>query len=500
MGIVQKDAFRTMLLSYLGIIIGYVNKGILFLLILTTNQIGLVNLLLTVGLFFAQVANFGTINTVSKFFWIIRNENRGHYGFFKVMLYTVVVGILITTLLFFFSMKMVTGFYSEKSPDFISYYYWIIPIGIANVMYTLLESYIRAMFKNVISVFVYEVVLRLLLTVLLLTFSFGLFAFDVFIAFFSLIYFVPVLVLFIYFFHLGELKHLKEKITIPKRLTRILFQYGVFSYMNSLGGIAITTIDVTMIASYVGLAGTGVYTTMQFFTSALQIPFRSVFRVASPFVPLHWKERDMIKMNRLYKDVSSVSLFLSLLLFLLVWTNRTELFGLLPQGFEDAQWVFLFLILGRLVDVFTGINVTILVTSKKYRVDMYMTVLMLSLVFVLNLLLIPGYGIIGAALSTAIAVTFSNLLRLVYVWIVFKLHPFRWNQLIIILLGILTLVVSELISFMTDYHFITGLLINSLCVLIFFVLPIFYFRVEEQIVDFIRKFLDKTVGMKVGNR
>ena len=49
MGIVQKDAFRTMLISYVGIVLGYVNKGILFLIILTTEQIGLVNLIISVG-------------------------------------------------------------------------------------------------------------------------------------------------------------------------------------------------------------------------------------------------------------------------------------------------------------------------------------------------------------------------------------------------------------------------------------------------------------------
>jgi hypothetical protein len=61
MGIVQKDALRTMLISYLGIALGYINKGLLFLIILSTAQIGLVNLLISVGTLFAQFANLGTV-------------------------------------------------------------------------------------------------------------------------------------------------------------------------------------------------------------------------------------------------------------------------------------------------------------------------------------------------------------------------------------------------------------------------------------------------------
>ena len=58
MGFVQKDSLRTMLISYVGIGLGYVNKGLLFLLILSTEQIGLINLIVGVGILFAQLSNF----------------------------------------------------------------------------------------------------------------------------------------------------------------------------------------------------------------------------------------------------------------------------------------------------------------------------------------------------------------------------------------------------------------------------------------------------------
>jgi uncharacterized protein YacL len=35
MGYIQKDAFRTMLLSYVGMVLGYVNKGLLFIFLLS---------------------------------------------------------------------------------------------------------------------------------------------------------------------------------------------------------------------------------------------------------------------------------------------------------------------------------------------------------------------------------------------------------------------------------------------------------------------------------
>ena len=48
------------MISYVGIGLGFLNKGLLFLLILSTEQIGLVNLLIAVGILFAQLSNFGS--------------------------------------------------------------------------------------------------------------------------------------------------------------------------------------------------------------------------------------------------------------------------------------------------------------------------------------------------------------------------------------------------------------------------------------------------------
>ena len=49
MGIIKKDALRTMVLSYLGLILGYLNRGVFFILFLTSTQIGLINLIGEMG-------------------------------------------------------------------------------------------------------------------------------------------------------------------------------------------------------------------------------------------------------------------------------------------------------------------------------------------------------------------------------------------------------------------------------------------------------------------
>jgi O-antigen/teichoic acid export membrane protein len=486
MGIIQRDAFRTMIISYLGLVLGYLNKGVLFVFILSTDQIGLINLLISIGLLFAQFSSLGVVNTSWKFFPYFRNKERNNYGFLKLVVSIALIGSVLTTLLAIFFSDSVTSFYRENSSEFIAYYYWVIPIGIANVFYLLFENYLRGLYKNVFPAFVYEILLRLIVTGLLFALYFKTISFDEFLIGNSLSFLIPLLLLVIYLIRLGEIKSFRTKIQIPKRFKFILIKYGLYSYTNSLGAMVVSTLDVAMIASMIGLSGAGVYSTVIYLTSALQVPFRSIIRVSIPFVSLYWKERRMKDMSDLYKDVSTMSLIIGGYLFAVVWASRIELFSFLPKEFAEGIMVFLFLMIGKLFDMYTGINAMILNTSKKYRVDILFTFIMIILVGVLNYILIPYYGIAGAAISTMLAMIVYNLLRLFFVWYNFKVHPFQMNQIPIIGLILATIALGEFIPVLTENIFV-NIFISSSVITMVFGIPMLVFRIEPKLNNYLQK-------------
>ncbi len=498
MGVIQRDAVRTMVISYLGLFLGYLNKAVLFIIILTTEEIGLIGLIVSVGMLFAQLSGLGAVNTTRRFFPFFRNADRNNYGFLKLTFLIVLVGVLISSGMAYLLEDWVIEYYQKKSPDFVNYYYWIIPVGVANILYLLLESHLRAMYKNVFPVFVRDIGLRILVTILLVSLYCELITFHVFLIANCLIFFVPVFVLFGYMIYLKEVRSLNVKVEVFKRFRSILIKYGLFSYMNTLGTVMVTTLDVTMIASFVGLSGVGVYATIMYLTSALQVPYIALFRIASPFVPVYWKERKMKEMEKLYKDVSSMNLIIGSALFLIVWVSRVDVFSILPDEFQPGIWVFLFLMSGRLFDMYMGINSIILLTSKKYKVDILFTLVLLFLVFGLNWILIPIYGIIGAAISTMIALVMYNILRMLFVWYTYKIHPFKLNHSIIIALLFSTLLITEYIPTISD-HFLLNGFIQTLEVLVLFVLPIVYFKLEPQLNDYINKVLVKLKVKKANN-
>jgi len=242
--------------------------------------------------------------------------------------------------------------------------------------------------------------------------------------------------------------------------------------------------DVMMIASMVGLQATGVYTTIMFLVSAIQVPYKSLLRISAPLVAEYWKSNDLVRMQELYKKVSSFGLFSGWITFVFLWLNIDLLFSFLKPEFQSGIWMFFFLMIGKLVDMFFGLNGSIFTTSKKYTYDIYFTLFLIVAVVLLNLLFIPWWGGVGAAISTTIAIVIYNLGRVFMIWKLYQIHPFTLQQFQIIGLGLVTLLFGYFIGLIVVNHWIQ-LIFQSIVLVLVFVLPVYYYKLQPELVTYV---------------
>ncbi len=493
MGYLQRDAMGTMIISYVGMIIGYLNKGLLFLLLFTTEEIGLINLLYSVGILMAQFSNFGAIYSVWKFFPFFRNSEKKHYGFLLLNVILVTIGISLMTLLLVLFRREIELFYWDKSSLFVDYYYLVLPIGFATVYFLLFENYMRGLKKNILPVFVNEFGLRILLLILLLCYWVKIISFNSFLYLFAISHFGPTLILLVYLLRKGELSVDFSSISIPKKFQKVILNFSLYNYLNSLGALVVVSVDVLMLAALKGLEATGVYTMILFLISAIQIPYRSLIRTTAPLVPIYWKEREMVAMDKLYKQVSSMSLIFALFLFSLIWINRDDFFSFLPVEYLAGVYVFFFLMIGRIIDLYFGLNGIILITSKKYKYDLYFTVLLFFLVIALNYLLIPPLGMVGAAIATAITYIIYNTARTILVYRIYKIHPLEKQQLWVIILSVLLLLIFEWLIPNIGNRYI-NIFVRSIVYISTFVCFLIRFHLNEDIINYIRTMMTYLKG------
>jgi len=489
MGIIQRDSFRITVIAFAGAAIGYLNKVFLFPNVLLPEQVGLANLMITIALIYAQVASLGSSNITIRFFPFFIDRSKHHHGFLYAITAFSTAGFVAVSLLVVMFRKPFYEFYHQSSPLLVEYFWYLIPLALATLYFNLFDSYLRSLFRNVFPSLVYEIGLRLFITISVLLLAFGLVDFQGFVIVYVVANCLPAMLVIIYTLIIGQLRLKPISSSLLNRLGKFMVSYGVFSLLNNLSFLLMASIDALMIAGMINLGATGIYTTMVFVTSVMLIPYRSMLRVAGPIVALFWKSKELDKMDALYKKASTVNLVVGAGMFLLIWINMDSLFQFMPAEYAAGKYVFLFLGLGRLVDMAAGINGTILLTSKRYKVDLLFTSGLVVFTVLTNLALIPMFGINGAAVASMTSLVLFNFLRIVYLYRQFHIHPFVSKQLWVPPILLLVIIITGFTGRL-DNTFADIAIRTILAGLAFFV-PIYFLKISEEINQWVSTTLRK---------
>lgn len=428
MGIIQRDSFRVSVISYAGAIIGYLNKIFLFTNFLTTEQVGLANLLVTLSLIYAQISALCTRSIITRFFPFFQDEKQQHHGFLFGVITLASAGFVLATLLFAALRQPFAMLYQDSSPLLVEYAVFLIPMALATLFYNIFESYLRCVYRNLIPSMAHEVLLRVLVTVSITLYALNVVTFAGFVTVYVIAYCVPAILLVLYSGYHGLLAIKPRHSQLMRRLGRIMLVYGLFTLLNNLSTFILVSIDSLMVAGMINLGAAGVYTTMVFMTSVVLIPYRSMVKVAGPLVARFWKTRNMKDMQEVYQKATAGNLVVGASLFLILWVNLDAIFMYMAPEYKAGRYVFLLLGAGKLFDMTAGLNATILMTSRKYRYDLLFTMTMVLFAFAANLIFIPLWGKEGAALASMLTLILFNLLRISFIQHHYHIQPFARKQ------------------------------------------------------------------------
>jgi O-antigen/teichoic acid export membrane protein len=479
MGIVQKESIKLTVVFYLGSALGYLNRVLLLTNFLTATQVGLTGVLTNVAILYAQFATLGIPNISNRFFPFFMNKEKKHNGFFFWGNIFVFVGFLVTTLLFILFKPLIIRQYIDHSPLIVDYYYYLIPFAFASVYFQFFESYLRSLLKTVVPTFLNEVFSKILVTCTIALYALKLINFHQFVVIYIACNFLLIAVLAIYIIYLKQFFVQPGRSRLYKRLLKPILMFGAFTILSVMGSSILVNIDSLMIASKLSLAQAGIYTTIFLIASGLTLPYRSIQKITYPLVGRFWKNRDMKAVEDLYCKTTLVMMIIGGGVILLLWGNINSIFMFIPKEYYIAKYSFYLLCFAKYVDMITGLNGIITVTSKKYRYDLYFMLLLVIVTIVLNLIFIPLYGITGAALAAMISLVFYNFLRLSFVWINFKMQPFTLNCLWILLITIGTLCIVHFVPFI--YNKYVSICINSALIGIIYVGFILFFKFSPEI-------------------
>jgi O-antigen/teichoic acid export membrane protein len=481
MGIVVRQSLKTLFTTYIGLAIGYFNTLWLYPLFLTKEEIGLTRLLISVSFLFAIFASLGSINIPNKFFPYFNDKEKRHNGFLFFLLMLGSVGFVIFAVLFFAFKDLVYSIYIQSAPLLLNYYYYFLPLTLLALYYSIFESYLIIQQKPVLPNFVREVLLRISITIGLLSIFFGLFSFNGFVLFLMFSMLLGLLLLVFYSQREGILFIRPDLSVFRSSYLKGIFVYGGFVLLGNSSSLLIGNIDALMLSAYKGLGATGIYTIAFFVANVIEIPKRSISQSVIGIVSVANKNKDYFKLETLYKKSSINQLIPGVLIFLGIWCNVENIFQLMPNSeiYIAGKWVVFFIGLSKLFDMATGVNAEILSSSDYYKADLVFLVILGLTAIVTNIIFIPIWGIIGAALASAMSIFMVNSIRFIFILWKFKIQPFSLNTIKVLLIGLFVLAVNYLLPFLGNI--ILDIIIRSIVILLIFGTSVLIFKTSEDI-------------------
>jgi len=310
-------------------------------------------------------------------------------------------------------------------------YYWVlIPLLLGLYIFELLAAYSRIKQRSVMPFFLNTGLQKILFFLLLVLMYFQLISFSIFFVFFVLLSVVKPLLLWLDLSIAGELPRLSRP-SLGSSGIPGLRDYALFNALGTIAFLVITQIDSVMIGNMMGLDQLAYYSIPVFLISAMSVPEKSLTQISLPVISSLFAEKKFREVDVIYKKTAINQLLIGGGIFVFVWINIDFLMDLLGEKFGNTAFVFLLLGVGKIIDLATSVNGSILTISHKYRFVLVLQLTLLLLAIVLNIWFIPLWGMEGAALATMVSMIIYNVLKSVLVYRWYRLQPFNRNVFIV---------------------------------------------------------------------
>jgi O-antigen/teichoic acid export membrane protein len=482
MGIIRKQSIYSSIFSYLGFIVGAVNKLLIFPLFFSTTEIGLTTVAVDLGLVFASLATFGSNSVTAKFFpfykaYLPRKKN----DLPAITLFTCIGGCITIILALIFFKGFIIRKFGQNSAMFVTHYHMLYPLVVTIALFLLFEAFAWSIQKTVISNFLREVLFRVVVLVLLLLYIYKVIPLETFFTLYSYIYLPSVIVLLIYLISTGNFRINFSISNVTRRMYKRIASYGALIFSGAMLNVISRTIDVIFLASQSagGLSDANVFSYGSYMISIMDVPQRSIVAIATPIISQAWKDKNMQQIHELYQKTSLNLLIVGFFIWGVIFLNMHNTIQYLGSAYAPMQWIFVVMGVAKLIDLGTGANSQILLLSKYWRLDFVTNMLFVGMALPLNYTLIHKYGIYGPAYANLIALTIFNSVRFFYIWKLFRLQPFTRNTLYAILIAIVCISAVHFVPVISNLYL--DIIIRSTIFVSLFVTGILYFHISEDL-------------------
>jgi len=478
MGIIAKQGIKGTIWSYLGLVIGYINLGIIMPHFLTPDKIGLIQLFAATSAIFAQFSSLGFNRVTDRMFPYFRDRLNKHNGFLFLAISVAMVGFTLATVAFFILKPHIIETNIHTSPLIVKYIMLLLPLIFFQLIFSLLETYNKNLLDAVTAIFWSEFVHKIVNLLLIFGVALGWLNFRQFLFGYIVSICMPVVPLIIVLIRRGDFS-LRPNIDYAKKYTKEMISISAYGLFNGFSGKLTSNIDKLMVHHYLSLQSLGIFSVCSLFARVITIPGNSVSSISTGLIAQSWKENNVKHIQEIYYKASITQMVVGSLLFIGILINIDTIFQILPAVYFKGKWVIIIYSLGVLVSTVNSMNGTIIATSEQYKALTYFVLLTFAIAVISSFFLIPPLGIIGAAIATSMTYIITNAAKFLFIKIKFGMNCFGKKHLIVLFIAIPLILLGNVLPSLGNW--IINFVFKSTIISAIYIVLIWKLNVSEDI-------------------
>ena len=484
MGIVLKQSLNNTIITYIGFAFGAINSLFLYTKFLTAEYYGLVGVILSASSLMMPLLAFGVPNTLVKYFSSFKNSAHSD-GFLTMMMFLPLLMIFPLAVVAYFANGAIGDFISKENAIVKNYVLYIFLIGVAMAYFEVFYAWSRVQMKSVFGNFMKEVFVRIGVAILLLGVYFKWISIDAFLIALVILYVLRTLIMNLYAF---KLRFPKIDFNFPKN-TKTILEYSALIILGGSVAVILFEMDKLMINQFIKIENVAYYSVAIFMATAIAVPSRAMHQITYPLTAQILNNKDTEALKKLYHKSALTLLIVSGFIFVLIMLNLNDLYQLLDPSYSQGFLVVFLIGCTKVYDAMLGNINAILYNSDDYKVLLFMGVIVAIIAVLLNLWLIPIYGLFGAAYASFISLIIYNTIKLFFVKMRFGIVPFtpELAKVFILLCGLgLGFCFVSL-----PFHPIVNIVLKSSFVTPVFIWFLYTFKWSDDVYNILSKYLKK---------
>jgi O-antigen/teichoic acid export membrane protein len=487
LGIIRKQTIIGSIFSYAGALIGFANIAYLYPRILSTEEVGLLSWLIAATMMAAQFSTLGFGAVISRLFPYFRNEENQHNGFMFILFCVGLLGFAISLVAYFSFQPFAANYFDGDDALNLNYLIYLIPLIFFSLFFNLFDAYNRVLYDAVSGTFFRDIIFKLIVLAALILLWEDYINFNQLVFIYVSAYCLPAVLLFGLLIKRKQVSFKPKLNFIKPDLKKIMIDTSLYGLLNNFGDKIASQIDKLMLTGMLTLGATGIFTVMASFGILISMPSRTLNKISSTIIAEAWKKKDLETISKTYAQSGLHQFMVACLLFIGLWVNIDNVLQIVTPEYIEGKYVVFFIGLSNVVLMLSGISGVVIQNSPAYRKQSLFLGIYAIIIVISNAIMIPLWGITGAAAASFAASLCFNLMKYIFLLKRYKFQPFNYRYLLVVVCAVLSYYIAYLLP--KQDSFIIDIIIRGAIVSLIYIALTLSFRISKDFNDLAMKLI-----------